>query len=84
MREITRARVFCCATRLPEPHLAEGRLAALTDDEFREWEGGLRQEVLRRLGGMMAALDPQGLALAECHDLFRLLRSFRDRRGGAA
>lgn len=80
MQEITRARAFCCATRIPEP--APGPFADLTDDEFRAQVEVLRQEVLRRIGGMMAELDPQGLTFEECRDLFELLKSFVDRRRG--
>ncbi|OBH71064.1 hypothetical protein A5684_22020 [Mycobacterium intracellulare] len=80
MQEITRARAFYCATRIPQPN--PGPFADLTDEEFRAQMEVLRHEVLRRIGGMMAALNPQDLTLEECHDLSRLLKSFTDRRGG--
>ncbi|QLK92994.1 hypothetical protein BEP52_24300 [Mycobacterium avium subsp. hominissuis] len=54
----------------------------MTDDEFRAQIEALRQEVLRRIGGMMAALNPQDLTFEECRDLFKLLKSFTDSRGG--
>lgn len=82
MQEITRARAFPCATRIPEPD--PGPFGDLTDDEFRAQVEVLRQEVLRRIGGMMAALNPQDLTFEECSDLFKLLKMFTDSRGGAA
>ncbi|BAN32005.1 hypothetical protein BB737_05680 [Mycobacterium avium subsp. hominissuis] len=82
MQEITRVRAFPCATRIPVEDESEGPFAALTDDEFRAQIEALRQEVLRRIGGMMAALNPQDLTFEECRDLFKLLKSFTDSRGG--
>lgn len=82
MQEITRARALSCAIRIPEPDQAEGPYADLTDDELRQFAEVLRQESLTRIGKMMAALDPRDLTFEECHELFRLLKSFTDGRGG--
>ena len=84
MYEITRMRAFPCATRIPIQEEAEGPFAALSDDELGEVTEVLRAEAIRRIGGMMAALDPHDLTFEECRELFRLLKSFTDSRGGVA
>jgi hypothetical protein len=82
MHEISRVRAVCCATRIPAEQ-ADGPFRALTDDELRDAEEVLRQEILRRIGNIMAALDPHDLTLEECCDLFKLLRSIIARRRGS-
>lgn len=82
MQEITRVRAFPCATRIPAEDEPEEPFAALSDDELGEAAEVLRAEAIRRIGGMMAALNPHELTFGECRDLFKLLKSFMRSRGG--